>query len=299
VQREDVTLPPSFENRSRGSGLVLVGPTGVGKSKSLERYFNQPPVLNGYADSASQSPLVTVAVPSPCTSMQLARALLRATGYTLERDMPAHRLWEKAFDRLQHMRKFIVHFDEIQHVVHNMPDKDLQQMADTLKNAMYNRRITLILSGVDTMNKFITFDPQLFRRLTVFPFSGITSEAHSDVRKMVITYTRAAELADFNKSAIDTSDFIERLSHAALNAYGYSIVLTHLAIEHALEKNARSLTLDDFSTVFARKTSFSADRNPFIAPNWDTIDCKKMFEERNEDTPESPTKRIRKKEKSQ
>lgn len=37
----------------------------------------------------------------------------------------------------------------MQHVVHNMPEKDLQQMADTLKNAMYKHRITLIISGVD------------------------------------------------------------------------------------------------------------------------------------------------------
>ena len=175
VQREDTSLPPSFENRGRGSGLVLIGPTGVGKSKSLERYFSQHPVLNGYSDPASGSPLVSVSVPSPCTSMQLARALLRATGYVLERDMAAHRLWEKAFDRLQAMRKFIVHFDEMQHVVHNMPEKDLQQMADTLKNAMYNRRITLIVSGVATLVPFIQHDAQLFRRLAILPFEGINA----------------------------------------------------------------------------------------------------------------------------
>ena len=57
VQREDTELPPSFENRSRGGGLVLIGPTGVGKSKSLERYFKKHPVLRGYEDPASSSHL--------------------------------------------------------------------------------------------------------------------------------------------------------------------------------------------------------------------------------------------------
>lgn len=278
VQREDTDLPPSFENRGRGSGLVLVGPTGVGKSKSLERYFNNHPVLNGYADPASGSPLVSVAVPSPCTSMQLARALLRATGYVIERDMAAHRLWEKALDRLQAMRKFIVHFDEIQHVVHNMPERDLQQMADTLKNAMYNRRITLILSGVSTLVPFIQFDAQLFRRLAILPFDSNTPDKHDDIRKVLGTYAKAAGLSEFRASKLDNADFIARLSHAALNAYGYTVVLTQLAIENALEKGSDRLTDENFATVFAQKTSFSADRNPFLAPNWHMIDCSKMFE---------------------
>ncbi|SNT12566.1 AAA domain-containing protein [Tardiphaga sp. OK246] len=294
VQRENTNLPPSFENRGRGSGLVLVGPTGVGKSKSLERYFNTHPVLAGYADPASASPLVSVSVPSPCTSMQLARALLRATGYALERDMAAHRLWEKAFDRLQAMRKFIVHFDEMQHVVHNMPEKDLQQMADTLKNAMYNRRITLILSGVATLVPFVQHDAQLFRRLAILPFEGITPEKHDDIRRMVGTYVNAAGLADFRRSEIDNADFIARLSRAALKAYGYSIVLTQLAIENALENGSDQLTNEHFATVFAKKTSFSADRNPFLAANWHMIDCAKMFEKAVEAPPPAPISRKRK-----
>lgn len=288
VQRENTDFPPSFENRGRGSGLVLIGPTGVGKSRSLERYFNRHPVLAGYADPASASPLVSVSVPSPCTSMQLARALLRGTGYAPERDMAAHRLWEKALDRLQAMRKFIVHFDEIQHVVHNMPEKDLQQMADTLKNAMYNRRITLILSGVSTLVPFIQHDAQLFRRLAILPFEGITPEKHEDIRHMVGTYVSAAGLSDFRKSDIDNADFIARLSHAALNAYGYSIVLTQLAIENALESASDRLTNENFATVFAKKTSFSADRNPFLAANWHTIDCAKMFEKVTDAPPAAP-----------
>lgn len=294
VQREDTELPPSFENRGRGSGLVLIGPTGVGKSKSLEQYFKEHPVLRGYEDPASPSPLVSIEVPSPCTSVQLARALLRATGYVIERDLPAHRLWEKAFDRLQQMRKFIVHFDEMQHVVHNMPDKDLQQMADTLKNAMYARRITVVLSGVATLEPFIQHDPQLFRRLTIVPFKGITPDKHADIKKMIVKYSEAAGLAKIENSDVDTDDFISRLSHAALNAYGYSIVLTHLAIENALRRGHDRLAVDHFSTIFIAKTGFTAERNPFKADEWYNIKCEKMFEKTEELPQDSPTSRKRK-----
>ncbi|WP_441255871.1 TniB family NTP-binding protein [Tardiphaga sp. 285_C5_N1_2] len=312
VQREDVTEPPSFFNRARGSGLVLIGPTGVGKSRSLERFFDTHPVLKDYKNPISKSPLVSVAVPSPCTSMQLARTLLRATGYGVERDLPTHRLWEMAFERLYHMRKFIVHFDEMQHVVHNMPDKDLQQMADTLKNAMYKHRITVIISGVSTLEDFIHHDPQLFRRTTIVPFASVALEQHGELLDMVETYAEEAKLRPPFREAVEgdetaapegrrsaqvfdgwretaekEADFIARLSHASLNAYGYSIVLTHLAIEEALQCGANCLSVDHYATAFARKTAFAANRNPFIAPNWHGIDCSKIFEKKNIDVPDS------------
>lgn len=283
VARKDDTLPPSFENRGAGSGLALIGETGVGKSRSLARFFGKHSVLRGYADPTSRSPLISITVPSPCTSMQLARALLRATGYGVERDLPAHRLWEMAFERLHNMKKFIVHFDEIQHVVHNMPAKELQQMADTLKNAMDEHRITLILSGVETVRPFLQFDKQLLRRFHIVPFEKLTRENHGDIAHVVETYAKAANLEvkfgerkGVNPAAVK-ADFIARLVQAAFDAYGYAIVLTHLAIEHALRGGRTHLVPEDFATVFARKSGFGADRNPFVAPAWIDIDCSKIF----------------------
>ncbi len=291
VQREHVELPPSFENRGRGSGVALIGPTGVGKSRSLERFFDKHPVLRGYDNPASRSPLISVAVPSPCTSMQLARALLRATGYSVERDLATHRLWEIAFDRLHNMQKFIVHFDEMQHVVHNMPAKDLQQMADTMKNAMYDRRITIILSGVETLKPFLQYDPQLLRRLTIVPFDKVTRETQFEIEHAVTTYAKAADLeVKLGNDASKMADFIARLSHASLNAYGYSIVLTHLAIEYALQNGCDQLVPEHFATAFARKSGFSADRNPFVAPVWHEIDCSKIFIEKKIISPPDATK---------
>jgi len=291
VERDDVSRPPSFENRGRGSGLVLIGPTGVGKSKSLERYFARHPVLKEFQNPASASPLVSVSVPSPCTSMQLARSLLVATGYRVERDLPSHRLWEMALDRLQLLRKFIIHFDEMQHVVHNVSDKDLQQMADTLKNAMYNRRITLILSGVPTLAPFIQFDAQLFRRMTIVAFEALGPQSFTNVLRMLRDYAGAAQLELVAGDTEETPDFVPRLSHAVLNAFGYAIVLTQLAIEHALQTNSETLPREHFATVFARKTAFAADRNPFLVDHWHEIDCAKMFEKAEIAAPPAPARR--------
>ncbi|MCK7473400.1 MAG: TniB family NTP-binding protein [Rhodopseudomonas palustris] len=132
-----------------------------------------------------------------------------------------------AFERLHQMRKLIVHFDEMQHVVHNMPHKDLQQMADTLKIAMDDHRITIILSGVETLEPFLQFDSQLLRRFTIVPFEEVKRGNHGDIVHMVESYAKAANLkVKLGDSEEVKADFIARLAHAALNAYGYSIVPT-------------------------------------------------------------------------
>jgi hypothetical protein len=50
-----------------------------------------------------------------------------------------------------------------------------------------------------------------------------------------------------------------------LNAYGYSIVLTYLAIENALQRGHDQLALSHFSAIYIAKTGFTADGNPFKA----------------------------------
>lgn len=291
VQREDLNAPPSFDNRARGSGLAIVGPTGVGKSRALERYFDKHPVLSDYRDPVSPSPLISVSAPSPCTSMTLARLILRTSGYPIERDLPAHRLWEMVWERLANLRKFILHIDELQHAVQYVPEKDRQEIANILKHAMYGRRISLIVSGVDALRAFLDFDPQLLRRLTVLPFGPITPDTLGNVVRMVGDYAKAAGLElDLNDDPI-RPDFHLRLAHAALNAFGYSIVVTQLAIEHALNEKATALTREHFATVFARKTGFAADRNPFIAPQWQEIDCAALFPKAEIPAPPAPASR--------
>jgi len=285
VTRADLSQPAGFDNRMPGLGLVIVGETGVGKSIALKRLFDKHPVLQGYDNPTSDSPLISLAAPSPCTSKQLARAILMATGYRIERDLPDHRLWEMALNRFAEMKKFVLHIDELQHVTHNVSAKDQPQMADTLKNVMFSRRISLILSGVPTLIDFVQFDPQLFRRLSIMRFDGLTPKDHPNIRMMLENFAAIADLKPSFGERAALSDFLARLCHAGLEAFGYVIVLTHLAIEHALSIGSDALTTEHFAAVFAQKSGFAADRNPFVAPRWHEINCTKIFEK--PDVPEA------------
>jgi Bacterial TniB protein len=290
VQRADLSLPAGFGNRVHGSALVVMGPTGVGKSRALARLFKRDSELKGFEDPKSASPLISVSAPAHCTPMQLARTILRATGYPLKRDLPTHQLWELAWERLDAMQKFLLHIDELQHVVQYLTDKDRQEMANTLKHSMEGRRISLILSGVDAMVDFLQFDEQLFRRMTLKPIPPLSPDTLPDLARAVIDYSTAANL-EFGADDMRKMDFFARLAHAGLRAFGYSIVLTHSAIERALLVGDTTLTVEHFAHIFAAKTAATADRNPFLAPNWHAIDCASYWQKPDEPTAPTPSAR--------
>jgi hypothetical protein len=288
VQCRDPSLPPSLENRAEGRGLALIGPTGVGKTTSLRDFFMNHAVFAGYRDPASSSPLLWISAPSPCTLIQLGRRILIKSGYPLERELPAHRLFELVGQRLNAMGKIVLAIEEFQHVVHNVPEKDQETVADVLKNLMETERITLILSGVETLLPFLALDPQLDRRVTKIFFPRLTPADLDLVADMVHAYVEEAGL---QIAYADGEDLFARLAHASLYALGLSIENTISAIAYCKGKGDATLNREHFATIYAAKSGKAAPENPFLAERWHEIVCKTSVEEANAAGPQSATER--------
>ncbi|MEI9923438.1 MAG: TniB family NTP-binding protein [Bradyrhizobium sp.] len=288
VQCKDPELPLTLENRSEGKGLVVIGPTGVGKTKSLRHFFDNHAAFAGYRDPASASPLLWITAPSPCNIVQLGRRILVKSGYPLDRELPAHRLFELVGQRLNAMGKIVLFIEEFQHVVHNVSVRDQETVADTLKNLMETERLTLILSGVETLTPFIALDPQLDRRLTKIYFRELTPQDHDTLADMVHAY---AEEAGVEVAYSDTDFLFARLSHASLNALGLSIETTIAAIAHCLRKGEKTLIREHFAAVYAAKWSRAAPDNPFLADRWHEINCRTHVDKANASGPSLATAR--------
>jgi hypothetical protein len=288
VQCRDPHLPASLDNRIEGKGLALIGPTGVGKTTSLRDFFRNHGVFTGYRDPASMSPLLWLSAPSPCTIIQLGRKILIASGYPLERELPAHRLFEIVGQRLNAMGKIVLAIEEFQHVVHNVPDKDQQAVADILKHLMEVERITVIISGIETLVPFLALDPQLDRRMSKVYFHRLAPADLDKVADMVHAYVEEAGL---EIAYSDNDVLFPRLMHASLQAWGLSIENTIAAIAFCKQKGDATLTKDHFASIYAAKTGKAAPENPFIADRWHEIVCKTAVREANPAGPPAATER--------
>jgi hypothetical protein len=288
VQCRDPSLPLSLANRAEGRGLALIGPTGVGKTTSLRDFFKNHAVFAGYRDPASISPLLWLSAPSPCTIIQLGRKILIASGYPIERDLPAHRLFEIAGHRLNDMGKIVLCLEEFQHVVHNVPEKEQQLVADILKHLMEVERITVVLSGIETLLPFLALDPQLDRRMTKTFFPRLTPSDLDLVTDMVHAYVDEAGL---QIAYSDSNALFPRLMHASLYAWGLSIENTIAAIAFCKQKGDPTLTIEHFASVYASTSGKSAPENPFVAERWHEIVCKTAAYEANPIGPPVATER--------
>jgi hypothetical protein len=221
----------------------------------------------------------------------LGRRILVKSGYPLERELPAHRLFELVGQRLNSMGRIFLFIEEFQHVVHNVPLRDQEIVADTLKNLMETERISLILSGVETLTPFIALDPQLDRRLTKVNFRTLVPEDHELLADMVHAY---AEEGGISVAYSDQESLFARLAHASLYALGLAIEMTIAAIAHCMRNGESALTRDHFAAIYAAKTGHDAPNNPFLAERWKEVICRTHVVTAEAAGPISATERGRK-----
>ncbi len=284
----DPNLPPSLDNRGEGRGLALIGPTGVGKTRSLRTLFKNHPVIEGYRDPASPSPLLWLSAPSPCTITQLGRRILFASGYPVERELPAHRLFELAGQRLNAMGKPVLAIEEFQHVTHNTSDRDQQTVADILKHLMEAERISVIISGIETLKPFLALDSQLDRRMSKVYFNRLEPTDIDTLADIVHGYV---EQAGMEIAYSDADALFPRLMHASLYALGLSIENTIAAIAWAKQSGAGTLNKAHFSATYAAKSGKPASENPYEAERWYEVKVETTVEKPNPNGPTPPAAR--------
>jgi hypothetical protein len=257
-----------------GRALTVIGESGAGKSRSLDRLFLKRAEFAGYGDQNADCMLISVTAPSPCTLRLLGMSVLAALGYETTRELKENVVWDLVHHQLELRGVRFLHIDELQHVLQSRNQLEITKVQDTLKGLMQHRQwpVWLILSGRPGIATMLSRDEQVWRRTRHVIFEDLTLERDAGLaRRLISVY--GAEKASLAVGDLADDEFVARLLHAAIYRFGIVIELIQDAIRHALLHGSDTLGVEHFAAALAARTGCPPERNIFIvAQDWHLID---------------------------
>jgi hypothetical protein len=272
-----------------GRALAIIGGSGTGKSRTLDRHFLKREEFAGYGDPNSDCPLISLTVPSPCTPRLLGMSILNRIPYTISRELKENVVWELVHHQLQLRGIRFLHLDELQHVQQSRNVVEIKKVQDSLKSLMQSPRwpVWLILSGLPSITSMLSGDEdagehgdqQVWRRTRFVVFEDLDLAKDTPlVRHLLRTF--AGEKAALSIDALESDEFIARLLHASIYRLGIGIEFVQDAIWNALLQESRSLGMEHFAAAFAARTGCLPADNVFNAAltDWHLIDPRKVLQ---------------------
>jgi len=257
-----------------GRALTVIGESGAGKSRSLDRLFLKRAEFAGYGNQNADCMLISVTAPSPCTLRLLGMSVLAALGYETTRELKENVVWDLVHHQLELRGVRFLHIDELQHVLQSRNQLEIAKVQDTLKGLMQHRPwpIWLILSGRPGIATVLSGDEQVWRRTRHVVFEDLTLERDAGLmRRLVAVF--AVEKAGLEIGNLATDELIARLLHASIFRFGIAIELIQDAVSHALLHGSDALGVAHFAAALAARTGCPPDRNIFlVVQDWHLID---------------------------
>jgi hypothetical protein len=271
--RADPILPAGPGNRREGGALVVTGESGAGKTAALKRLIARHPAFPGYGVPHSGCAAVYVRVPSRCSFKSLGRVTLRALGYPLESDPPAHIVWEKVYGRIENLGIPVLHYDEMHNITQTADADDIADTRNMIKTMVVSPTwpALLAISGLPEVVGLTQPITEIRRRCRYIDFASLSLPG--DIAIMEAMAKNLAELAQLPLISTDMDALVPRLIHGGLYQFGIAIELIQQAIDGALKGGGATLTRMHFADAFARRTGIVASGNPFLAPDWANTDC--------------------------
>lgn len=261
-------------------GLLVVGPSGAGKTTLVEAALRQhPSALRMLSQEQEQADVVSMRVPSPATPKGVGMIMLEALSYPLRRDRSAHIIWQLVKTQFAQRQVLFLHLDEAQDFARHNNRNDQHAVISTLKSLMQPPQwpVGLILSGMPDLLDLVNMDTQLARRLK--PVEVHPLKVSVDGRMIVSAlrqYAAAAQIA--LGETLCKPRFVTRLAHASDYCFGILAEMICEAIGLAILVGEEGLAEKSFAACFARRSGCPEGLNPFVAENFLAIDVRKLLQ---------------------
>lgn len=262
-----------------GYAVAVLGPSGAGKSTLVNRRLDAmkqfAPMDDGYGNEVQFC--LRVQTPSSCTAKALGTAILKATGYPLERTPSEDDIWNIIRKRLRLKMHKVIFLDEFQHVLKGPKAKGGAHLTNTVKLLMQDPEwpVWLIVAGVPDVMQFVERDEwfQMERRVRPIEIDNLEN-AEGDIENMRAIVEAMVGPCRMELAFPTTDDFLRRLMHGGLWRFGMAVQLVKMSIEVALwdDNAAGELKLDHFVKGYKRLSNCGRDSNVFTAENWHLIE---------------------------
>ncbi|WP_223522334.1 TniB family NTP-binding protein [Pseudomonas sp. A-B-26] len=258
-------------------GLVIQGPSGVGKSTLIKEYVRElestdPPQLGHRS-------VLIVEIPSSPTKKNLATAMLTAMNdpYADSRSHSAETKFARIVLLLSRLGVEVVVLDEAQHLV-DYKRNAAYEAADWIKSLMNETSITFVLVGLKRTEGLLWANEQLRRRFS----------ATVDYNRFMLTeacWTQFAtllrgirELLPVESISFSDKEMIRRFYLASFGLIDYLIKVLDRSVWLVQYRNFEGINLGILSEAFKDEVWSAApdERNPFH----DAFDFKPLIGDR-------------------
>lgn len=263
--------------RQEGSGVLITGESGVGKSALLESVVAAFPRYD--EPERTVVPCLLTVVPPRPTIKATARQFLYSLGDPLafSGQGDAGQLTDRLLTLLAGCRTELILVDEIGHLVDGRRNDSLEAVGDWLKRLADESRAPVVLAGLPRSENLMRANDQLRRRFASSIELNVASLADKtpDLRSFqAVVKAVEAHLPLPPGSNLHEKETARRLLFATEGRMGHLIALFQRAVRICKRSNLAVIGLDVLAQAFQRQLWKGAPtfRNPFCAEfNWQRL----------------------------